>query len=236
MATYNGARFLKQQIDSIVMQLDQTDELVVVDDASTDDTWALLCDIQDQRIRLFRNDKNRGVASTFERAVSYATGDYIFLSDQDDVWKSTKILLVMQAFREDPKANVVVSDAAFIDECGLPLPGSYYAKRGKFRDSLLANLFRCKFLGCTMAFRAELLRNALPFPRSGYVLHDIWLGTVNRVSGGKTLFISAPLVLYRRHDFNVTGNHKLGFSRQLFSRGHLLKSAAVLWARERFGK
>ncbi len=235
MAAYNGGQFISEQILSILSQLRQADELIIVDDGSTDDTAEIIKSFLDKRIRLFRNTSNLGVSQTFERALLQARGEIIFLSDQDDIWEPGKVKMVLEAFCTHPGISLVVSDASLVDREGAPLANSYYEHRGRFSDGLFANLIRCKYLGCTMAFRVATLRRALPFPGLKLVLHDIWIGTVNRLLGGKTLYLAEPLVRYRRHDAAATGIRKLSFMRQVQGRAHLVGAAARFWLREYFG-
>src|SRR5690348_15623759 len=91
MAVHNGARFLRPQVDSILSQLRQSDELVVVDDASTDASPAILESVRDARLRLLRNAENLGVLRSFEKALRRASGEIIFLSDHDDIWLPGKL-------------------------------------------------------------------------------------------------------------------------------------------------
>jgi GT2 family glycosyltransferase len=202
MATYNGARFLKQQIDSILPQLDLNDELVVVDDASTDNTWKLLCDIQDQRIRLFRNEKNRGAIPTFEYAVSQAIGDYLFLSDQDDIWLQGRVKQILAVFEKDSSITLVMTNALRIDEYGRSLGARNFSNDRPARLGLLHTLIRNSYQGSLMTFRRDILKVALPFPK-GIPMHDSWIGMVNCIAG-KTYYLDKELLYYRRHDANVT--------------------------------
>ena len=98
MATYNGARYLRQQLESIFSQLAPEDEIVIVDDASQDATCAIVMEFKDARVRLLRNPRNVGVLGSFERAIRNTTGDVIFLSDQDDVWRGDKVRKFRAAF------------------------------------------------------------------------------------------------------------------------------------------
>ena len=236
MAAYNGGQFISEQILSILNQLRQCDELIIVDDASTDNTADIVESFHDRRIRLFRNAANLGVVQSFERALLAATGEIILLSDQDDTWDPRKVETILAAFRAHPEVSLVVSDASLMDGQGFPLANSYYEQRGSFSDRFLANLYRCKYLGCTMAFRAKTLHRALPFPRSKLVLHDIWIGTINRVSGGKTLYLPDRLVSYRRHDATVTGTRVIPLMRQMAFRLSLLSATASFLLRQRFGE
>jgi hypothetical protein len=128
-----------------------------------------------------------------------------------------------------PKADIVVSDAELINENGALLGPSYYAQRGKFRSGMLFNIFRCSYLGCTMAFRSRIRARILPFPKGVDVFHDLWIGVSNAFTGGKTLYIDRPLVRYRRHESNATGNRKLTTMLQIRIRWDLCRSLAVFW-------
>lgn len=224
MAAHNGERFIAAQINSILSQLTDKDEVVVVDDASRDNTCAVLEQLGDPRIRLIRSATNRGVLRTFEDAIQSATGDVIFLSDQDDLWRPEKVGTILEALEAHPEVDIVASDAVLIDEEGNRLGDSYYAQRGTFRAGVLANLLRCRYLGCTMAFRRRIRTRILPFPADADVLHDLWIGTCNAWVGGKALYIDRPLVEYRRHRTNVTGNRRLSRLRQFRIRWDLLRS------------
>ena len=91
IATYNGEKFIEEQIRSILLQLDSHDEIVISDDHSTDKTIQIIKSINDDRIKIIYNKNNKGYTNNFENAISKASGDFIYLSDQDDVWKPTKV-------------------------------------------------------------------------------------------------------------------------------------------------
>jgi glycosyltransferase involved in cell wall biosynthesis len=233
VAAFNGEAYIRQQLQSILDQLSGRDEVIVVDDASTDRTCDVVQSLNAPRIRLKKHDLNAGVLRTFEEAIRMAQGDILFLADQDDLWAPEKVSSVLHTFESNPDADIVVSDATLIDDNGAILGPSYYAVRGTFRSGVLSNIFRCKYLGCTMAFRSSIRNRILPFPANADVLHDIWIGTANSLAGGKTVYIDRPLVLYRRHDNNSTGNTRLSFSRQLRMRWDLCRSLARSWSRLR---
>jgi len=235
MAAYNGAQFILIQIRSILDQLEASDELIIVDDCSSDRTCELVESLGESRIHLIRHSRNLGVTQTFEDALRTASGSIIFLSDQDDIWLPDKVTTVLQAFSLNPDITLVISDAAMIDQDGVKRSESHYALRGRFKDGFLANVIQCKYLGCTMAFRAALLRNALPFPRSKTIFHDLWLGVANRLAGGKTHYLTDTLVSYRRHAGTLTGISRLSLRRQATIRLHLLWAAAGFWFGRRFG-
>lgn len=229
MATYNGERFVVEQLQSILNQLTQEDEVVIVDDASTDDTVTKIKSLDDSRIRLLRNEENAGVQATFERAIRASSGEILFLSDQDDIWAPQKVERILEAFRSHPDVMLVVTDSTLIDENGTPTSSSYFAGRGKFHSGLWVNLVRNRFLGCAMTFRAELLSDILPFPQQREVLHDIWIGIRTSLSGHRTLYIDEPLVLYRRHPATVTGRRTLSLKRKLALRISLILALTEFW-------
>jgi len=102
MAVYNGASFLRPQLESILEQLRADDELVVVDDASQDETAAILARTDDARLRLHRNERNLGVLATFEKALRLARGEIVFLSDHDDLWLAGKVEKILAVFAASP--------------------------------------------------------------------------------------------------------------------------------------
>lgn len=224
MAAYNGERFVAAQLRSILCQLGEHDEVIVVDDASQDATRTRISEFQDPRIVLVAQEANRGLLATFGAAISRATGEIIFLSDQDDLWKPQKVETILAAFAQTPDLMLISTDASLIDDKGNPIGDSYYAQRGKFRPGLWPNLLVCRFLGCTMAFRSRLAQLALPFPKATQVHHDVWLGCVNALTGGRVLYLPEPLVEYRRHSANFTGRFRFTMLRRYRMRTQLYAS------------
>jgi glycosyltransferase involved in cell wall biosynthesis len=236
MAAFQGQRFIAGQLQSILDQLSENDEVIVVDDHSSDGTPDEVRCLGDPRVQLIERTTNQGIAKTFEEALSQATGNVIFLSDQDDIWMPGKVTKILRAFERNPNVTLVATDALLIDEAGNPLGSSYYESRGSFRSGFLANLFRSKFLGCTMAFRSKLVPKILPFPRGcGDVVHDFWIGVVNSITTGNTLYIDEPLVRYRRHSAAATGG-TLTRKRQLKIRFELICAVVNFWTRDRLGR
>lgn len=193
MATYNGERFLREQMDSILLQLTRADEIVVQDDCSTDGTLDVLQSYADARIKLARNERNIGVIGTVQLALNRASGAYVFLCDQDDVWLPGR---VESALRLHETCDLVVVNCRVIDEASRTIHDDFFAMRGS-GPGFLRNLYRNSFLGCCMSFKRELLRRVLPFPRR-IPMHDMWIG-LNAALWGSTCFCGEPLVLYRRH-------------------------------------
>lgn len=198
LATFNGERYLATQLASVLSQLEPEDELVIADDGSTDGTLAVIQSFQDERIRLLSGEQRLGVTANFERALRLAKGHIVFLCDQDDVWLPNKRAVFLDALRS---ADLVVSDCQVTDaSLNLRAP-SFFAQRGS-GPGLLHNLWRNGFLGCCMAFRRELLQQALPFPKA-IPMHDSWLGLVAQATAS-VRFVPEPTLLYRRHGANAS--------------------------------
>lgn len=209
MATYKGERFIKEQIDSILPQLSQTDELIISDDGSTDRTLKIIASYKDERIQVFHHQKNPEYAkikhcknfyyatSNFENALKQAKGDYIFLSDQDDIWKSDKKEKMLKAL-SDSKADCVMCNFSVIDENGNIIKEKFYDK-SPISKVRFFNILKSKFLGCCMAFSREPLQKALPFPCK-LIAHDYWIGCLSE----RFIFLNEPLHLYRRYESNVS--------------------------------
>ena len=199
MATYNGEKYIQEQISSILSQLSETDELIISDDNSTDSTIQIIKKIQDKRIKLFFN-KEKGYTSNFENALMNASGDFIFLSDQDDIWADNKIEICQE---ELMNYDFIVSDCKIINAKNQLKSNSYFDLRNINRTNF-GNLLKFSFLGCCMAFRSEVLKKALPFPDNRQLCtHDNWLFLV-----GSFLFkhkvLNEKLISYRRHDNNIS--------------------------------
>jgi glycosyltransferase involved in cell wall biosynthesis len=200
MAVYNGERFIKAQVESILSQLASDDELVVVNDCSHDRSVQLLTDFGDSRISLVHNSTNLGPSASFERAISVARGRVIFLADQDDVWAPTKVQTVCEIFRSID-CLVVCSDARIIDANESVIQESLFALRGG-RAGFWRNLYKNGFVGCCMALRSDAKGFFMPFPR-GVGMHDEWIGLCSSLAG-LVYFSEGKLIDYRRHERNVT--------------------------------
>lgn len=197
MATYNGARHVRAQLQSILPQLSGDDELIVSDDGSTDATREVVHGIGDARIVLTEGPR-AGVVRNFEHALKRARGDVIFLCDQDDIWLPRKVQRVMQALDE---ADLVVTDCRVVDDSLNELHPSFFRFNGS-RPGLLRNLAKNGYLGCCMAMRRTVLEAALPFPE-GIAMHDWWIGLVAERTG-RVRFLDEILSLYRRHGNNAS--------------------------------
>jgi glycosyltransferase involved in cell wall biosynthesis len=228
MAVYNGKKYIQQQLNSILDQLPHDAEIIIVDDASCDNSCDLIQEISDQRIKLFHNEKNLGVIKAFEKALAFSTGDIIFLSDQDDIWLPGKIYDVLQVFHNNPKITLVSSDAALIDQNNLIIAQSFFNLRGQYTSNTFANLLKNRHHGCVLSFRRNLLELALPFPHD-LPMHDVWIGIVNSIYG-RAYYLNKPLVHYRRHDANVSRDlsNPASFGVMLLWRLSLVKNIFLL--------
>jgi len=202
MTVYNGRRFLRAQVESILSQLEANDELIVIDDASTDDSVELLASLDSSQIRIFRNTENQGAIRSFERGLQLAREEFIFLSDQDDIWLPGKRSAFVAQFEQNPSTLVVISDAEVINGEGEITAKSFMAVRRGFKGGVVATIWRNRYLGCAMAVRRSLLGVALPIPR-GIPMHDMWLGLLGQLEG-KVVYLNTPYLQYRRHNKNST--------------------------------
>jgi cellulose synthase/poly-beta-1,6-N-acetylglucosamine synthase-like glycosyltransferase len=202
LAAHDGAEFLGEQVRSILDQLGPSDELVVVDDASSDGTVSVLESFGDLRIALHRNESNVGYVRTFERALGLARGAYVLLCDQDDVWMPGRLEVMVAALDRD---GVVATSVAIL---GAPTGPPRWTLRDKdshrYARNVAAVLVGVRwYFGCAMGLRRDVLGTVLPFPSWLTESHDLWIGLV-----GNTLHemrhLEAPSVARRLHDANQT--------------------------------
>lgn len=204
LATYNGSRFLREQLDSIYSQTYKNIEVVACDDCSTDDTLSILKEYRQRRGLCYEiNERNLGFVRNFEKVLSRCNGEFIALADQDDIWLPEKLETELNGLGN---ASLVYSDAYLVDEAGRELPGSLIQTSG-VRPVSGKNFeyFVCNtcITGCTTLFRRELLIQALPIPACE-TYHDWWLAVVASCHGG-VRYLPERLVKYRQHGANDTG-------------------------------
>ncbi|NHM29985.1 glycosyltransferase family 2 protein [Bacillus sp. C11] len=217
MATYNGSHFIRRQLDSVLKQLDKDDQVIVVDDGSGDGTPELIKETYGNKVEVHINMQNLGVIKSFEKAISLAKGDIIFLCDQDDVWEDIKVERVKKAFIEK-EADLVVHDASVVDgDLQVVDPSWNHFNRNNIRQGIPGNILKNAFTGCMMAFKRELLPAILPFPET-IEMHDQWIALVCIYRKKKIAFVEEPLMKYVRHGGNVTGMKKRSLAQQLKGR------------------
>jgi glycosyltransferase involved in cell wall biosynthesis len=235
MAAYNGARHIKEQIDSILTEIGPADELIIVNDFSTDETPAIVAGINDPRIRLILAERNNGYVRTFEWALSEARGEFVFLSDQDDVWLPGRVERMISAMNGK---DMVVSNCQHFDG---PL-GSFHEIRLRPEDSThtLRNIlgivvgYRLHW-GCAMALRHELLSQVLPFPSYMDESHDQWLATVGNVNRS-IVYLEEDTILHRLHGENLTPHGIRSASKILRARVAFLRNVVEAVRRARKAK
>ncbi|MBS1672464.1 MAG: glycosyltransferase [Actinobacteria bacterium] len=227
MATYNGSAYLREQLDSILAELRPDDEVVIVDDASPDDTVSVIESYDDPRIRLFRNEQNRGYVRSFERAMNLATGEVLLLSDQDDVWiPGRRDALVAAA----SATGVAASNLLLLgseEPLRSPLSGRPWLLRSADSARPMRNELRIlagdiPYFGCAMAIHRGSLGLVLPFPEGLTESHDLWIATVANAARRMTHLEQATL--YRRvHEENASSSRPRGLRAALGSRLLLLR-------------
>lgn len=231
MAIYNGKRYLPEQIESVLPQLDSQDEVIIVDDGSTDGTREMIEGFGDPRIILLKHERNQGVIASFEDAVRNATGEILFLCDCDDIWAPDRVSATLKAFSENNKASIVVVNIALIDINGNRIEKDKRLKQRPFDSRFLPNFVANRFQGSAMAFRADLLPEILPFPRNVLFVHDAWIGARSALAGRQTVYLKEPLLFYRRHGGNDSGS--LPFGRAIRKRIELLIELLLFSLRRR---
>jgi hypothetical protein len=169
------------------------------------------------------------VLGTFERALREASGEIIFLADQDDIWREDKVEKMTGMFLSCPDVTLVISDASIIDAEGRIIGESWFERR-PYHTGLLRNLLQNGYLGCAMAFRRSLLKDCLPFP-ADTPMHDMWIGMVNQLVG-KAGVIRKPLMCYRRHGNNTASDKRSSMTQKLRWRYALVKNLTRCYLRK----
>jgi len=198
MATYNGQKYIKEQLESILLQIGENDEIIISDDSSNDRTIDIIKLFKDNRISIYENQKFRSPIFNFENAINHAAGNIIVLADQDDIWRKDKIKTIKKYMQD---YDLVISDAKIIDENCNTLQESFYKLNGS-KSGFIKNIVKNSYLGCAMAFNKKILEKSLPFPKD-IPLHDWWIGLIGEMYG-KTYFIEDKLISYRRHGNNAS--------------------------------
>jgi glycosyltransferase involved in cell wall biosynthesis len=205
IATFNGGSYIKEQLDSILTQIAPCDEVVVCDDGSSDATLSIVNNYKDPRIRVYENAVRLGYVGNFARALTLSVGDYIFLSDQDDIWLPGRVVEMINYLNGNSKALLVASNFDLIDEVG-GVVGEFRKLNpvSRFRVVNIGLMFlgRMPYYGCTFLFKRKVLDYCLPIP-SGIESHDIWIALIVN-SFGKAINIPGATLQHRIHSRNVT--------------------------------
>lgn len=213
MASYNGEKYIKKQIETILENLNYSDELVISDDGSSDMTIEIIKSFEDNRIKLLNGPK-KGLKKNFENAIKNSSGDIIFLADQDDIWMKNKVNKVVKCFNSNDYI-LIQHDAIVVDDNNSVMFESF-AEHRKVKTGIVKNLIKNSYHGCCIAFRKELKKEILPIPNNIY-LHDEWIGLVAELNG-KTYFLNEKLMEYRRHSQNTSSFKHLPIKEMLVNR------------------
>lgn len=224
MCTYNGAKYIKEQVESILRELTEDDELIVSDDGSVDDTLQIIEKFNDSRVKILHSTAHSPIYN-FEYALMHAKGDYIFLSDQDDVWNKGRVKEALRLHQEFHK-DLVLCNAELIDQNGVVFDKSFIKSDDPTDHSLLKNLIHNPYTGNCMSFSRRLLHYILPFPK-GIAMHDIWIGLVAQ-KYLNCAYCPIPLVKFRRHGQNFTAKHKCSFKYKILYRLKFIKEIYCL--------
>lgn len=202
MATYRGAKYVAEQIQSILAQLGPNDELIVVDDASPDETVEVIREFNDTRLTLLEAPQNQGYVKSFEQGVLASSGEYIFLADQDDIWIEGRLELMVDALTS---SDVVATN---FDVLGGASRGAVRVLRSGDSDHYLRNLVGIMvgyrpYYGCGMAMTRRQAEIFAPVPSFLVESHDLWLAICGNV-GRSIRHLDEPSLLRRLHENNVT--------------------------------
>ena len=202
MATHNGEKYIKEQLDSIIKQIGENDEIIISDDGSKDRTIEIIESLNDSRIRFFRFAPPKGLPGfryatlNFENALKQAKGDFIFLADQDDVWSENKVEVSLKYLND---YDYVISDAYVTDSDLNVISETRFVKEEKIHtNKYMAIFFSTPYQGSCTAFKRSVLEKALPFPKK-IQSQDRWIGKVAAFYV-KTIIIPEKLIYYRRHE------------------------------------
>lgn len=217
MISYNGEKYIREQLDSILVQLTERGEVVISDDGSTDRTQDILKWYQEKdcRVKLV-NGPRKGVKKNVEYVLSQCRGTYIFLADQDDIWLPQKVERVLEIF-ETKDCSLVIHDAKVFHEVPEEIFMESFLDFRKGKPGILKNIWKNSYIGCCMAFKQELVKKAVPIPEN-IEMHDQWIGILNDVYFKKSYFLREPLLLYRRHGDNNSDMKHYGLGKMLRNR------------------
>lgn len=200
LATYNGAQYLQEQLDSFVKQTRQPDELVVCDDNSKDNTVEILKTFSKNapfHVHIYQNETRLGYIKNFDHALSLCSGDIVFLSDQDDAWFPNKLEEIEEVLSRSPEAMLIINDQIITD---INLTPTNYTILGNIQALGLEQSWHSA--GGCMAIRRPFLNILLPIPSSAHG-HDGWISTLANALSVCHIY-KKPLQLYRRHEVNTS--------------------------------
>lgn len=215
MATYNGEKYINEQIDSILNQTYSNFRLVICDDNSTDNTYSILKEYEkkDNRVILLRNEMNLGYTKNFEKLLRNVQNNYFMFSDQDDVWNKDKVELSLNKLKNE-SADLVFTDLEIVDE-NLKTTGTSFNRIMGYINKILKcnNNYEMIYLynvvtGCTIISKSKYLEKILPLPQNKDLIHDHFIPLVIKLNGGKIAYLDVPTIKYRQHNNNQVGTSR----------------------------
>lgn len=217
LTSYNGEKYIEEQLLSILLQLKENDEIIISDDGSDDNTIEIIKKNMkaDKRIKLYQNSR-LGVVKNFEFAISHCNNEIIFLSDQDDIWMDNKVNKVLKVFQNND-ADVVLHNSMTFSNNDKYLTGILITN---LKHGVFQNIYKSCYWGCCMAFRKDHTERILPFPDS-IKAHDQWIGLIAE-DNNRSFFLEENLVYHRKHDNNKSKN--LSIINKIKFRFNLLKN------------
>lgn len=233
MATYNGAKYINEQLDSIMNQSVAVDEICIVDDCSKDNTVGIIQKYKSLPIKIYCHNENKGYVKSFERSIEESSGDICVLCDQDDIWEQNKIETILNYFKSNPEINVIAHNLIVVDANNIPIKQpTIHLKPGLYRmHHLIMDLLKPRYFGCTLSFRSSLKSKYLPFNKYVYT-HDHWLA-INGYQNGGCFVIEEKLIRYRRHTSTLTTHRRASFKIIIRTRINYLLMIAISYIRKR---
>ena len=232
LATYNGEKYIKELLESILNQTYKNIRILICDDYSSDKTYEILKEYsnKDNRIKLFRNFKNLGSNKTFEFLLTNVTADYFMFADQDDVWHLDKVEVSIDKLLKE-KSDLVFTDLEVVDSNLNIINSSYNRLKGYeykikkyINDGYSLEILQNNITGCTILARSSWIEKILPFTTNTNILYDYWIGLIIGLNG-KLSYVNRATIKYRQHDFNQVGTRKYTDQLKNFKdvRDHLIR-------------
>ncbi|WP_294962758.1 glycosyltransferase [Sulfurimonas sp.] len=213
IATYNGEKYISEQLSSILKQINKNDEIIIINDCSTDNTLMLIEQIHDIRIKIYNNIKNKGHVYSFSKAIGLANNEIIFLSDQDDIWVENRFNIMKDKLIKSNSSlltsnfstfnYIYKSDYVFKDNLNPVQESESFCN---IKNIIKIFLGKISYYGCCMVIKHDIKEIIYPIPK--YIeSHDIWIALIANLLG-KNLHINDMSLFRRIHDNNVSVKSK----------------------------
>jgi glycosyltransferase involved in cell wall biosynthesis len=233
LCTFNGSRYLHDQLVSIASQTRQPDELIICDDCSTDSTVLVARDFSEKvsfHVEVIVNDHTLGPTKNFEKAIGLCSGKLISLSDQDDIWHPEKLRISEEIIRTRSDISAIFSNAEIVDQFVKPMGYDMWQKaaftlaeqKRVINGNAVSVLLKHYIVtGATLLFRSDYRSSILPIPELWF--HDAWIALVLAIVSNISL-IPIPLIKYRQHSANYLGGVRKNIIKQIAESVHVNRS------------